>query len=121
MMGRRSNRLHVRTLLTDRKVVAAIMITVFAATVLIGYHLHAWQLEQRLVRISRQDPEVEGILEQHPSAQPRITEDAFGEDGTTYDCWVVTWFTESQSKLDPLVAVWIEKSSLEIIQIHDTW
>jgi hypothetical protein len=111
------NRMDVRGYLTSRKIVAAIIITVFGAAVLLGRYLAAWQLEQQLIRISRQDPAVQDILEQYPSARPAIVEDAFGEDGTVYDCWVVTWFTESQAKPDALVSVWIEKSSLEIVQI----
>lgn len=109
----------MRGYLTNRKTVASIIITVFVAAVLLGRHLVAWQMEQRLIRISRQDPAVQDLLEQYPSARPAIVEDAFGEDGRAYDCWVVTWYTESPSKLDALVSVWIEKSSLEIIQIQE--
>ena len=72
------NHVNMRGYLTNKETVAAIKITVFAAAVLLGRFLSAWQLEQRLIRISGQDPAIRDILEQYPSARSAIVEDAFG-------------------------------------------
>ncbi len=79
------------------------------------------QLTRKLANISMQTQEVKNYIDQYPKAQYRITEGKLTESATTHDCWIVTWHNPESDFFMHTVIVWMEKETLEILEVQEVW
>jgi hypothetical protein len=70
--------------------------------------------EEEAVELSKEAPEAQELLHQHPEAFPVTLQDTFNETS----CWVVDWWTEEQIERGlqyPNVRVWISTDDGSIL------
>jgi len=79
------------------------------------------QLTRKLANISMQTQEVKNYIDQCPNAQYKITESKLTKNTTIHDCWIVTWHNPESDFFLHTVIVWIEKETLEILEIQEVW
>jgi predicted small secreted protein len=106
----------------QKKTLIIAMLIALAIVSILAYLLYSHiQFTRKLASISMQAQEVKNYIDQYPKAQYRITEDKLTKNATTYECWIVTWHNPESDFFMHTVLVWIDKETLEILEVQEAW
>ncbi len=88
----------------------------FFEGVFIGNFVNAHLQDAQLIEISKNMPEVQQYLENHPSATSIINERLELIEGKIYSVWIVQWFHRPRA-----IEIYIDKSNLNVLRVRETW